>query len=305
MRRLSGHHSDALDKGIVGQGFPIEVYNVLGAATASCRVSCAAGCAARTTPRPPPGPMPAAPSRSRACCVRPRSLPGRNFNTSSATAAPQGAAQGRGDQPHPLGHDAPTAARYADGVGHRPPQAAHRHGGAHRRATCAHQRLQASCHAGHRESVGRQAGFGTLLDDIYGREAMFDAARLGLWVGRPLEEPGSRPLRFEFTQDVGARLCRVAGHPHGQMPVLLSSDDPTELRAEQSRKVRTLYEAARQVGRELMVEIIAASMGPWTTPRSPAPWRSLCPGHQARLVEARAASDSDGVAEHRRRHPQT
>ncbi len=49
-------------------------------------------------------------------------------------------------------------------------------------------------------------GFGTLLDDIYGREAMFDAARLGLWVGRPLEEPGSRPLRFEFTQDVGARL---------------------------------------------------------------------------------------------------
>jgi myo-inositol catabolism protein IolC len=43
-------------------------------------------------------------------------------------------------------------------------------------------------------------GFGTLLDDTYGREAMFDAAKLGLWVGRPLEKPGSRPLEFEFTR---------------------------------------------------------------------------------------------------------
>src|SRR5262249_33270128 len=32
-----------------------------------------------------------------------------------------------------------------------------------------------------------QAGYGTLLDDTYGREAMFDAAKLGLWIGRPLE----------------------------------------------------------------------------------------------------------------------
>ena len=38
------------------------------------------------------------------------------------------------------------------------------------------------------------AGFGTLLDDTYGREAMFDAAKLGLWVGRPLEQPGLAAL---------------------------------------------------------------------------------------------------------------
>ncbi|HRX35779.1 MAG TPA: 5-dehydro-2-deoxygluconokinase, partial [Aestuariivirga sp.] len=44
---------------------------------------------------------------------------------------------------------------------------------------------------------GGKPGFGTLLDDVYGREAMFDAAKLGLWIGRPLEQPGSRPLRFE------------------------------------------------------------------------------------------------------------
>ena len=95
---------------------------------------------------------------------------------------------------------------------------------------------------------GGEPGYGTLLDDTYGREAMFDAAKLGLWVGRPLEKPGSRPLQFEFTQDVGSRLidwpvdhvikCLAFYHP----------DDPQELRREQVEKYRTLYQAARKVG---------------------------------------------------------
>ncbi len=109
---------------------------------------------------------------------------------------------------------------------------------------------------------GGKPGFGTLLDDTYGREAMFDAAKLGLWIGRPLEQPGSRPLRFEFSQDVGARLvewpithtikCLAFYHP----------DDPQALKDEQGQKLRTLYEAATKVGRELLIEIIASKHGP-------------------------------------------
>jgi 5-dehydro-2-deoxygluconokinase len=108
---------------------------------------------------------------------------------------------------------------------------------------------------------GGQPGFGTLLDDVYGREAMFDAAKLGLWVGRPLEQPGSRPLRFEFTQDVGSRLVEW---PIGHTIKCLSfyhPDDSKELKEEQSQKLRTLYEAARKVGRELLIEIIAGKNG--------------------------------------------
>lgn len=104
-------------------------------------------------------------------------------------------------------------------------------------------------------------GFGTLLDDIYGREAMFDAAKLGLWVARPLELPGSRPLRFEFTQDVGARLVEWPVTHTIKCLAFYHPDDPAELRAEQSQKLRTLYEAARKVGRELLVEIIAGKHG--------------------------------------------
>ncbi len=108
---------------------------------------------------------------------------------------------------------------------------------------------------------GGKPGFGTLLDDVYGREAMFDAAKLGLWIGRPLEQPGSRPLRFEFTQDVGARLAEWPVTHTIKCLSFYHPDDPAELKAEQSQKFRTLYEAARKVGRELLLEIIAGKHG--------------------------------------------
>ena len=107
-----------------------------------------------------------------------------------------------------------------------------------------------------------EPGFGTLLDDTYGRDAMFDAAKLGLWVGRPLEQPGSRPLRFEFTQDVGARLVDWPVNHTIKCLAFYHPDDPVELKTEQAQKFRTLYEAARKVGRELLVEIIAGKNGP-------------------------------------------
>ena len=49
-------------------------------------------------------------------------------------------------------------------------------------------------------------GFGMLLDGRYGREALFRADELGFWIGRPVEDPGSRPLDFEFGGSLGAKL---------------------------------------------------------------------------------------------------
>jgi 5-dehydro-2-deoxygluconokinase len=108
---------------------------------------------------------------------------------------------------------------------------------------------------------GGRPGFGTLLDDTYGRAATFDAAKLGLWVGRPLEKPGSRPLQFEFTQDVGARLVEWPVTHTIKCLAFYHPDDPAELRAAQGEKLLTLYQAVRKVGRELLVEIIAGKHG--------------------------------------------
>ncbi|WP_246737581.1 5-dehydro-2-deoxygluconokinase [Nordella sp. HKS 07] len=106
------------------------------------------------------------------------------------------------------------------------------------------------------------AGFGMLLDDTYGRDAMFDAAKHNLWIARPLEEPGSRPLRFEFTQDVGARLVEWPVTHTIKCLAFYHPDDDKALKDEQAQKLLTLFEAARRVGRELLVEIICGKNGP-------------------------------------------
>ncbi|KQZ16062.1 5-dehydro-2-deoxygluconokinase [Mesorhizobium sp. Root554] len=105
-------------------------------------------------------------------------------------------------------------------------------------------------------------GYGMLLDEKYGREAMFEFARHPFaWLGRPVELPGSRPLRFEFGQDIGSQLvdwpvthcikCLCFYHP----------DDPAALKEEQQQKLLALFQASRKVGRELLVEIIAGKHG--------------------------------------------
>ena len=105
-------------------------------------------------------------------------------------------------------------------------------------------------------------GFGTLLDDKYGRDAMFDAAKLGLWIARPVEEPGSRPLKFEFSAEIGGRLIEWPVTHCIKCLCLYHPDDPADIKHVQQQKLLQLYQAARVVGRELLIEIIASKNGP-------------------------------------------
>ena len=101
-----------------------------------------------------------------------------------------------------------------------------------------------------------------LLDGKYGREALFRASDHDFWIGRPVEEPGSRPLDFESGGSLGAKLvewplahtikCLCFYHP----------DDADDLKALQERELRRLYDAARALRRELLIEIIASKHGP-------------------------------------------
>jgi 5-dehydro-2-deoxygluconokinase len=105
-------------------------------------------------------------------------------------------------------------------------------------------------------------GYGMLLDGKYGRAALFRALDHDLWIARPVEEPGSRPLDFEFGGSLAAKLeewpvahtikCLCFYHP----------DDPPEMKARQERELLRLYDAAQTLGRELLIEIIASKNGP-------------------------------------------
>ncbi|MCZ3375146.1 MULTISPECIES: bifunctional 5-dehydro-2-deoxygluconokinase/5-dehydro-2-deoxyphosphogluconate aldolase [Rhizobium] len=113
--------------------------------------------------------------------------------------------------------------------------------------------------------AGGRPGYGMLIDERFGRDAFFDAATKNFsWIGRPVELPGSKPLKFEFSQDIGSQLVEWPLNHCIKCLCFYHPDDPQELKAEQQEKLRTLFEAARKVGRELLVEIIASKNGPLT-----------------------------------------
>jgi 5-dehydro-2-deoxygluconokinase len=105
-------------------------------------------------------------------------------------------------------------------------------------------------------------GFGMLLDDKYGRDALYAAGAIpNFWVGKPIELPGSRPLQFEFSQDLGSRLVDWPVDHCIKVLCFYHPDDAAELREAQIDKLRAAYDAARKVGRELLVEIISSKHG--------------------------------------------
>jgi 5-dehydro-2-deoxygluconokinase len=254
---------DALDKGIVGKGFPIEVYNVLGAGdsfmsgflrgwlkgedhatSATWANACGAFAVSRLLCSPE------IPTWEELQFFLKHGSPHKALRKDEAINHVHWATTRRA-QPDQL---------LALAIDHRMQlEKLADEAGAPRERLNAFKRLAIAAIA--RVSKG-EPGFGTLLDDVYGREAMFDAAKLGLWIGRPLEQPGSRPLRFEFTQDVGSRLVEWPVTHTIKCLSFYHPNDPVELKREQSQKLRTLYEAARKVGRELLIEIIAGKHGP-------------------------------------------
>jgi len=111
--------------------------------------------------------------------------------------------------------------------------------------------------------AGGRPGYGMLIDEKYGREAMFEFARHSFsWLGRPVELPGSRPLRFEFSQDIGSQLIEWPVEHCIKCLCLYHPNDPIALKDQQQQKLKALFDASRKVGRELLVEIIAGKHGP-------------------------------------------
>jgi len=106
-------------------------------------------------------------------------------------------------------------------------------------------------------------GFGMLIDDKYGRDALFAAgAQPDFWIGRPIELPGSRPLQFEFSQDLGSRLIDWPVDHCIKVLCFYHPDDAADLKAQQIDKLVSAYDAARKIGRDLLIEIIASKHGP-------------------------------------------
>ena len=108
-----------------------------------------------------------------------------------------------------------------------------------------------------------QGGYGILCDDRIGRAALHAASGTGLWIGRPAEWPGSRPLTLEpqLGPDCGG-LGEWARESVVKVLCFAHPDDDPALRAEQEATVLRLYTAARRNGLDFLLEVIPSKVGP-------------------------------------------
>ncbi|MGP9789149.1 bifunctional 5-dehydro-2-deoxygluconokinase/5-dehydro-2-deoxyphosphogluconate aldolase [Roseinatronobacter sp. NSM] len=107
-----------------------------------------------------------------------------------------------------------------------------------------------------------RAGYGILCDDRIGRRALHAASGTGLWVGRPAEWPGSRPLTLEPA--LGPDCGGLATWARGNVVKVLCfchPDDAESLWADQIATVRRLFTSARRNGLEFLLEVIPSKVG--------------------------------------------
>ena len=106
-------------------------------------------------------------------------------------------------------------------------------------------------------------GYGILCDSRIGREALFQATGTGLWIGRPTELPGSRPIEFEA--ELGPDLGGFAEWPVENVVKLLvfcHPDDDAETRKLHEERVLHLYTSARRNNLEFLLEVIPSKVAP-------------------------------------------
>ena len=105
-------------------------------------------------------------------------------------------------------------------------------------------------------------GYGVLCDSRLGRDALYAAVETGLWIGRPVEKPGSRPLEVEIGDDFGSGLAEWPSEHVVKALCFYRSDDSADLRARQETTVKRLAEAARANDLDFLLEVIPSKFGP-------------------------------------------
>jgi 5-dehydro-2-deoxygluconokinase len=120
-------------------------------------------------------------------------------------------------------------------------------------------------YAAARREIGAAAplpSHGVIVDGRFGAALLPRLTGHGAWVARPVEVPGSRPLAFEAGDALWAELrswpaehvvkCLLAHHP----------DDGAALATQQFQALATLARACHATGHELLLELIPPSAGP-------------------------------------------
>ncbi|MEM1361830.1 MAG: 5-dehydro-2-deoxygluconokinase [Pseudomonadota bacterium] len=124
-------------------------------------------------------------------------------------------------------------------------------------------RFKQLCLKATRQVAEGRPGYGLLCDSRLGRDALYDAAGQGLWIGHPVEWPTSRPLRLE--PEIGPDFGGLAQWPREHVVKVLCfyhPSDSDEMKAEQEEVVQRLFVACRRNRLETLLEVIPSKAGP-------------------------------------------
>jgi len=110
--------------------------------------------------------------------------------------------------------------------------------------------------------AGGRDGFGILCDEQLGQEALFRAVGKGLWIARPVELPGSRPLELEPA--IGVDCGGLGEWPLAHVVKALCfyhPGDDAAAKAAQEATLQRLFRAARRNRLEFLLEVIPSKVG--------------------------------------------
>ena len=260
---FEGDIADDLDKGVSGPGFPIEVFNVLGAGDGFMSgllrgwlrdegweraLTYANACGALAVSRH--GCTPSYPSWEELCFFLQRGVRVPALRKDAELEQIHWSTTRKGDWPQmrvfAFDHRKQLEDLAAE-LGADPARI---------------PAFKTLCLAAARRVQAGRPGYGILSDGRLGEAALFAAAGTGLWIGRPVELPGSRPLELEIGPDYGTGLAEWPADHVVKVLCFCHPDDDEAMRAGQEATVLRLARAARANGLEFLLEVIPSKVGP-------------------------------------------
>lgn len=103
--------------------------------------------------------------------------------------------------------------------------------------------------------AGLNGHYGILADSTYGQDVLNAATGEGVWIARPVEMPGSRPLRLEHG-NIGSQLVSWPLEHVVKCLLFCHPNDNPHLREQQEALVAEVYHACQQSGHDLLLELI-------------------------------------------------
>ncbi len=250
---------DSLDEGLSGEGFPIEVYNVLGAGDGfmsgllrgwladedwSTSLKFANACGAFAVSRH--GCTPAYPSWEELQFFLERGVKEKSLRKDPDLEQIHWSTNRRGDWPDMRVFAFDHRVQFEEMEG-----ATNDKIGA----------FKSLClDAASRVADGRP-GYGLLCDSRLGRDALYKAAGQSLWIGHPVEWPGSRPLTLE--PEIGSDFGGLNEWPLEHVVKCLCfyhPDDSNEMKTQQEDVIKRVFEASRRNRLEFLLEVIPSKV---------------------------------------------